>query len=299
MSVPGGTAVAHRLEPGFHGKDTGSKPTDAPRGSSGSHDEQIWELVRRHEASVAWLAREYRHLGIPFEDLKGEGILGLIEAAGRFDPKRGVRFITYGLWWARKRIGEIAMRQASLVRVPRYRLRRLTRVRAAEHDIAAAIGRPPTTEEIAREAGMPVRDVETLLGYCRREVSLQERVGSMATLLLEETIAGCPDAAPDAGLFREDRESLLWKLLSELPDRQQRILVWRFGLDGHSRKTLAEVGEILDLSRERVRQMQSRAIASLRRLAREADQVGGSRRDSPAERGVPRSIGDPFRNRIL
>ncbi len=290
--------MARRLEPGPHGKIVGSKPVDPPGGSSSPPDDRVWELVRRHEASVAWLAREYRHLGVPFEDLKGEGILGLVEAAGRFDPTRGVRFITYGLWWARKRIGEIAMRQAGLVRMPRYRLRRLTRVRSVEREIAAAVGRPPTTEEVALEAGIPLREVETLLGYCRREVSLSERVGGMATLLVEETLAGCPEAAPDAGLLREDRAKLLTRLLDGLPDRQRQVLVWRFGLDGRPRKTLAEVGELLGLSRERVRQMQGRAIASLKRLARETDRIREGRRDLPAERRTPCAIGGPARNRI-
>lgn len=236
---------------------------------SPARDDPVWELVRTHEATVAWLAREYRHLGIPVEDLRGEGMLGLIEAALRFDPSRGVKFITYGLWWARKRMCETALRQVGIVRLPRYRLRRLSALRHAERELTFSIGRPPTTEEIARESGMPVREVELLLGFCRREVSLSERVNEFGTLRIEETIEDPNDTAPDDDLMKRDRESFLTKLLGRLPIRQRQVLAWRFGLDGRPRKTLSEIGKLLGLSRERVRQLERSALQSLRRQSQE------------------------------
>ncbi len=234
------------------------------------------DWIDAHRGSIFWVAREYRHLGVPLEDLIGEGIVGLLEAASRFDPTRGVKFVSYATWWIRKRICEAVTRQASLVRVPRYRLHHLARLRAAERDAATLLGRPPTSEEIARSAGMRTSDVELLLGLFTKEVSLGTPVNPDSGMSVEDTLPQPSAGSPDEALLRQERLLLLGRILARLPLRESQILAMRFGLDGRPPRTLADVSRRFGLSRERVRQLESRALRSLRRLF--AEEPFGARR---------------------
>jgi RNA polymerase primary sigma factor len=225
--------------------------------------------IEAHRGTIAWVAREYRHLGVPMEDLAAEGVVGLLEAAARFDPGRGVKFASYASWWIRKRVCDTVMRQTALVRVPRYRLRHLARIRAAEREATAALGRPPSSEEIAEFAGVRTCEVEFLLSLATREISLGTVVSAESGLRLEETLAQQGLDAPGDALLREDRLALLDRLLARLPDREREIVSLRFGLDGARPRTLAEVGRRFGLSRERVRQVENRALAVLRKMLAE------------------------------
>src|SRR4029453_3376721 len=109
---------------------------------------------------------------IPFEDLMSEGNLGLMEAAKRFDRTRGVKFISYATWWIRKRMWDLVARQVSLVRIPKYRLEQLRRLRQVERDLRFTLGRSPTTDEIARSAALSPAEVEALFTQSQREISL-------------------------------------------------------------------------------------------------------------------------------
>lgn len=267
-------AATSREEAPAAGRLPGPAPEAPPRPWSG-------EWIEMYRGSIYWVAREYRHLGVPFEDLLAEGIVGLLEAASRFDPTRGVKFASYATWWIRKRICEIVMRQATLVRLPRYRLRHLSRIRAAERDAAAALGRPPTNEEIARLAGVEVREVEFLSGLAAREISLGAMVNEDTGLCVEDTLAQHAVGSPDAELLREDRQALVDRILRRLPRRECEILSLRFGLDGRPPRTLAQVGKRLGLSRERVRQVEGRAILNLRRMIDEGRDDGRRGAHSP------------------
>jgi RNA polymerase primary sigma factor len=232
------------------------QPIDGPRG---------WDLVLRHRRCVLPLAWEYRHLGVPLEDLESEGNVGLLEAAARFDAGRGVSFLSYAAWWIRKCILQAVSRQALLVRLPRGRVEQLARIRRAERDLSARLSRAPTVEEIANEAGLRVRHVEGLLLQARREVSLDEPVGRDGTLRLEDVLAG-PAAGPDRLAALADGERLLHALVRLLPERQRVVVVLRYGLDGEEPRTLSEIAYGLDLSRERVRQIEAAALRALRGL---------------------------------
>jgi RNA polymerase primary sigma factor len=243
------------------------------------------DWIDGHRGSIFWVARDYRHFGVPLEDLLAEGIVGLLEAAARFDPARGVKFVSYATWWIRKRIVEAVSRQAALVRLPRYRLRHLALVRAAEREAAALLGRPATSEEIARSAGMRTSDVDLLLGLSTREVPFGTLLSPDSSLSVEDTLPQQTMGSPDEELLREERLSLLGRILSRLPVRESQIVELRFGLDGRPPRTLADVSRRFGLSRERVRQLEMRALASLRRLLAE-EQGEGRRRARPARRAV-------------
>ncbi|HKQ60986.1 MAG TPA: sigma-70 family RNA polymerase sigma factor [Candidatus Polarisedimenticolaceae bacterium] len=228
----------------------------------------MWELARAHLGYIVHLAREFRTLGIPLEDLQAEGVLGLLEAAERFDPARGVKFLSYAAWWIRKRMRELIARDATLVRMPRYQLERLRVVRLAERELEAELGRPPSTEEVARLAGLSACDVEVVHGLSRREVSLSESVSRSGQVRLEDTLAQSGSAAPDFDLLREDAKALVRRLLEHLTPRRREILALRFGLDGEGPQPLGEIAGRLGLSRERVRQLEQEALRELRRLVR-------------------------------
>ena len=243
------------------------------------------DWINSHRGSIFWVARDYRHLGVPLEDLLAEGIVGLLEAASRFDPARGVKFVSYASWWIRKRICDAVSRQAALVRLPRYRLRHLSLVRAAEREAAFLLGRAPTTEEIAKTAGMRTRDVDLLLGLSTREISLDALVNPDSGLSIEETLPQQAMGSPDEALLRDERLSILERILARLPLRESQILTMRFGLDGRPPRTLADVSRRFGLSRERVRQIEARSLESLRRLL--AEEQGESRRPArPARRAA-------------
>lgn len=235
--------------------------------------------VESHRRRIFWIAREYRHFGVPMEDLLAEGTVGLLEAASRFDPARGVKFTSYAVWWIRKRICEVALSQAALIRVPRYRLRHLAQLRAAEREFTAEFGRRPSSEEISRRSGLPEDEVWLLLGLSRKEIPLGTPAGGESGISIEETLAERRLDGPDDTLLREDRLALLARVFVRLPRREGEILSLRFGLGGRPARTLAEVGGRLGLSRERVRQVESRALDHLRRLlADEREPERGSAR---------------------
>ncbi len=232
------------------------------------------EWIEAHRGTIAWVAREYRHFGVPMEDLAAEGVVGLLEAAARFDPARGVKFASYASWWIRKRVRDTVMRQTALVRVPCYRLRHLAQIRAAEREATAAFGRHPSSVEIAEFAGLRPCEVEFLLSLATREISLGTIVSAESGQCLEDTLAQQGLDAPGDALLREDRLALLERLLARLPDRQRAIVSARFGLCGARRSTLAELGRRFGLSRERVRQVENRALAILRKMLVEESQLG-------------------------
>jgi RNA polymerase sigma factor (sigma-70 family) len=230
------------------------------------------DLVESHLFYVIQVAKEYRNLGIPIEDLLSEGNLGLIEAAARFDRTRGVKFISYATWWIRKRICEMATRQASLVRVPKYKQERLRRLRSAERELRSTLGRTPSTEEIARASGLSSLEVDTLYRQTQREIPLDTVINRDSGLRLEEIVCERNPARPDDGMILANASESLVRYLELLPKRQRTILSLHYGLDGRRPSTLSEIGEKLGVSRERVRQLERQGLARLRRLL-EADGV--------------------------
>lgn len=211
----------------------------------------IEALVHSHLRFVIKLAREYRGFGVPFEDLLNEGNLGLIEAARRFDAGRGVRFTTYASWWIRKFLLKAVREQTRVVRIPDHRLRLASAAREECARRAQRLGRRTAPDEIA---ATPI------------EVSLsEERGGGDARSPLAERIADRSQADPEALVVRSDLTRRLESAVQRLSHRTWRVLRDRFGLGGAAPLTLKEVGEREGISRERARQIESEALARLRR----------------------------------
>jgi RNA polymerase primary sigma factor len=252
----------------------------AVRGDAAARD----DLVRANLGFVVRVARQYRNFGLPFEDLLNEGNVGLLLAAQRFDPERGVRFITWAVWWIRKTILIALAHRSSLIRVPHYQRQRLTEIGRAERGLRGELGRLPRREELSARLGTDAQRVERCLGRRVRTLSLDDphdEKGTPLAALLPDTRS----PRPDEDLIRRERHERLHAALGKLPALDRSVLVRRHGLGGEPPLVLREIGDELGLSRERVRQIEARAKARLARiLARRnerpgrAGAVGGRRR---------------------
>jgi RNA polymerase primary sigma factor len=227
---------------------------------------------------VVSVANKYRRLGLPFEDLLNEGNLGLVEAARRYDPSVGTKFITYAIWWIRKRILKALNEQSKSVHVPTSQSKRVREIRNAESSLSLALGTKPTREEISGWIKRSLTSIDRSLQLQVKELSLDHEVGQGEQRPLSECLADARSVDPEGYLIdREsnsvdpegyliDRESneRLTEALNALRSREREVVMRRFGFQTGSRLTLKEVGDMMDISRERVRQIENTAKARLR-----------------------------------
>jgi RNA polymerase primary sigma factor len=225
-------------------------------------------LVEANLRFVVSYAKRYRGCGLSFLDLINEGNIGLIEAAKRFDPDKNVKFITYAVWWVRQAIIHALSDQSGAFRLPQKQANLLYRIGKAQADLRSRLQRTPTTEEIAQRVEVPVKDVTNLLQVSDENISLsavidEEHDFHLSDKLEQETI---PSA--DLVLLKSSLRHLLRNALDELDAKEERVVRLRFGLDGTDPKTLKEIGEMLNLSRERIRQIEAQALDKLNRSQR-------------------------------
>lgn len=219
-------------------------------------------LVLHNLKYVVHLSNRYKGCGLPLIDIINEGNIGLIQAARRFDPERGVKFITYAVWWIRQSIMQAVASQISTVRLPLKQVTRLHKIRAAQHELEMDLCREPSMDELAETLELPVGVVESILRAYRTRLTLDApvREGESASYLdlLED-----PNITPlEEQIIRKAMAHEVRCLLHELTPREEKILRMRFGFDG-SPKTLEEIGSKLNLSRERVRQIEKKAKGRL------------------------------------
>lgn len=223
-------------------------------------------LVASNLSFVVKVASEYRNLGLPLEDLLNEGNLGLIEAARRYDPEKGTKFITYAIWWIRKAILKALAEQVNLVRVPTYQMKKVKQVREAEHTLRKELGRTPERHEISDRLETTLKKVDQTLQVHSKEVSLDDTVGKEKKTPVSDYLIDQDSESPEENLIRREGTSLVGDALQHLSEQEQIVVRHRFGLDGCPILTLKEIGEQMGVSRERVRQIETQAKARLRRL---------------------------------
>lgn len=231
-------------------------------------EDALRELVESNLRFVVAYSKRYRNPNVSFLDLIHEGNLGLIQAGKKYDPSNeghDVKFITYAVWWIRQAILHALAEHAGSFRLPQKQANTLYRMERIRSLLGERFGRAPTEEELSEELGISIEDVRVLTRASRSSLSLNEPVDSEGNSelgdLLEQT--GIPDT--DELLLRESFTRAISDALAELPERERRVLELRFGIIDDQPKTLREIGEVMDLSRERVRQIESRALNKLRR----------------------------------
>jgi RNA polymerase primary sigma factor len=233
------------------------------RGDQAAKDRMIESNIRL----VVSNAKRYRGLGLPFPDLIQEGILGLIRAVEKFDHRRGYKFSTYATWWIRQAMQRGVQQHSRTIRIPVHIGQELSRVRAEERKLAAALGRDPTLEELSREVGIEPERLEELRSAERVAVSLETPVGEEGGTELGELVPKEGPTPLDEVAMRLQERSVA-RALGRLEPSERRVIELRFGLGGREPMALREVGKETGMSSEGVRKLERRA---LRKLAEERD----------------------------
>jgi len=223
------------------------------------------KLVEANLRFVVSYAKRYRGCGLSFLDLINEGNIGLIEAAKRFDPEKKVKFITYAVWWVRQAIIHALSDQSGAFRLPQKQANLLYRIGKAQANLRSELQRTPTTEEIAKKMEVSVTDVTNLLQVSDENISLSAVIDEEHDFLLSDKLEQHIIPSADIILLKNSLKHLLRNALDELDAKEERVVRLRFGLDGTDPKTLKEIGEMMSLSRERIRQIEAQALEKLHR----------------------------------
>jgi RNA polymerase primary sigma factor len=222
------------------------------------------ELVKRNLRFVVSVAKKYQNRGLPLIDLIGEGNVGLLTAARKFDPDQGVKFISYAVWWIRQAILSSLARQGRTVRVPLNRTADLSRVMRAGALLRDKLGREPTPEEVAQLTGISQEIVSALLSLNAADIRLDAPLGADGDRSLIERFSVEEMPNTEEAVLNQFRSQELARALSTLPARDAKILRLYFGLEADREHTLDEIGKMLGVTRERVRQLRDRALKRLR-----------------------------------
>jgi RNA polymerase primary sigma factor len=233
-----------------------------------SDEEALDKLVRSNLRFVVSVAKKYQNQGVSLSDLINEGNLGLIRAAHKFDETKGIKFISYAVWWIRQAILQALAEQSRIVRVPLNRAGTLHRIGKRSSALQQELGREPTVEEIAEGMDISEEEVAKTLSISQSHLSLDAPMTPGEDNKLLDYLPDTQNPTPDEETFEHALTENIERVLSTLKEREAKILRLYFGLDGREPMTLEEIGSLLGITRERVRQIKEKALSRLRHISK-------------------------------